>query len=549
MKKTDIYILFIVFLIFLLSIPNIFKYKSFDLTKDKKFTISNTTISNIKKIKSPLKIDILLEGSMPNYYYPFQNQIKEMIKLFVNENELISYNFIDPYKLNQKNLFLKKIADFGIDPEILILNKNNNRKEYRIYPWAILTYNKKSVKIKLIEKNIGDSEEDKIIKSTALLENKLIDGLIKLSIQKKSKISFLSSHGTSEEIKIFDFKNSISNHYDISNFDFKKNYSNANEALNFLKDKKILIISNPTERFNENEKFVLDQYSLNGGKIIWLINPVNISLEMLYNDNSKALALSNELNLEDLFFHNGIKLRKELIKDLYCAPIVVATGSNNTQYIPYPWLYYPIIKYRNPFNENNLSILTKFVSPIDTIKNFLKKNIILKSSDYTKILTTPSFVDLNEINNKINPSSFNNKNHIIGIELKGFFNSFYKNKITGQNIKSKIDNGNSQWLIISDGNIAENQIDKNKPLKLGYDKWTNNSYSNKEFLLNKIHEFSDNKSLLNSQNKKINRITVDKVKVKENINFWRFSSIIYPFILSYLLYLVITFYRKKKFNN
>jgi len=108
MKKTDIYILFIVFLIFLLSIPNIFKYKSFDLTKDKKFTISNTTISNIKKIKSPLKIDILLEGSMPNYYYPFQNQIKEMVKLFVNENELISYNFIDPYKLNQKNLFLKK---------------------------------------------------------------------------------------------------------------------------------------------------------------------------------------------------------------------------------------------------------------------------------------------------------------------------------------------------------------------------------------------------------------------------------------------------------
>ena len=151
MKKTDIYILFIVFLIFLLSIPNIFKYKSFDITKDKKFTISNTTISNIKKIKSPLKIDILLEGSMPNYYYPFQNQIKEMIKLFVNENELISYNFIDPYKLNQKNLFLKKIADFGIDPEILILNKNNSRKEYRIYPWAILTYNKKSVKVKLIE--------------------------------------------------------------------------------------------------------------------------------------------------------------------------------------------------------------------------------------------------------------------------------------------------------------------------------------------------------------------------------------------------------------
>ena len=543
MKKIDIYILFSVFLVILTSVPNLLSYKSFDITKDKKFTLSNTTISNIKKLKSPLKIDILLEGSMPNYYYPFQNQIKEIIKLFINENKLISYNFIDPYDLNQK-----KIADFEINPEILVLNENNNRKEYRIYPWAILTYNNKSIKIKLIDNKIGDSEVDKIIRSTGLLEYKLIDGFIKLTVQKKSKISFLSSHGTSEEIKIFDLKNSISKYYDISNFDFKNKYSNINEALNFLKNKKILLISNPTERFNESEKFVLDQYSLNGGKIIWLINAVNMSLEMLYNDNSKALAVSNELNLDDLFFHNGIKLRKELIKDLYCAPIVVATESNNTQYIPYPWLYYPIVKYRNQFNESYINLLTKFVSPIDTIKTYLNKNIILKSSDYTKILTTPGFINLNEINKKISPSSFENKNHIIGIELRGNFSSFYKNKIVSKTIENKIDNGNSEWLIISDGNIAENQIDRNKPLKLGYDKWTNNSYSNKEFLINKIHEFSDNKSLLNSQSKKIKSIIVNKIKVKEKIDFWKFSSIIYPFILPCLLYFIMTFYRKKKFN-
>jgi len=543
MKKIDIYILFSVFFVILTSVPNILSYKSFDITKDKKFTLSNTTISNIKKLKSPLKIDILLEGSMPNYYYPFQNQIIEIIKLFINENKLISYNFIDPYDLNQK-----KIADFEINPEILVLNENNNRKEYRIYPWAILTHKNKSIKIKLIDNKIGDTEVDKITRSTGLLEYKLIDGLIKLTVQKKSKISFLSSHGTSEEIKIFDLKNSISKYYDVSNFDFKNKYSNINEALNFLKDKKILLISNPTERFNESEKFVFDQYSLNGGKIIWLINAVTMSLEMLYNDNSKALAVSNELNLDDLFFHNGIKLRKELIKDLYCAPIVVATESNNTQYIPYPWLYYPIVKYRNQFNESYINLLTKFVSPIDTIKTYLNKDIILKSSDYTKILTTPDFINLNEINKKISPSSFENKNHIVGIELRGNFSSFYKNKLVSNTIKNKIDNGNSEWLIISDGNIAENQIDRNKPLKLGYDKWTNNSYSNKEFLINKIHEFSDNKSLLNSQSKKINSIIVNKIKVKEKIDFWRFSSIIYPFILPYLLYFLMTFYRKKKFN-
>ena len=176
------------------------------------------------------------------------------------------------------------------------------------------------------------------------------------------------------------------------------------------------------------------------------------------------------------------------------------------------------------------------------------RKIILTSSGYTQTLTIPNFIYLNEINNKIIPSSFENKKHIIGIELSGNFKSFYKNKIIGQNSKSKIDKGNSKWLIISDGTIFENQIEKNKPLKLGYDKWTNNIYSNKEFIINKIHEFSNNKTYLNSRNKKINKILVDKIKLIENLDFWRFFSIVYPFIFSFILYSIASLYRKIKFN-
>ena len=546
MKSLNKFILFIVFTILIISVPYSFSLKSYDITNDKKFTLSKATISTIKKLNNPVKIDVFLEGSMPNYYYGFQNQIKETIKLFMNENALISYNFINPYNLNQKDLVFKKMADYGLNPEIIIRNTNNNRKEYKIFPWAIISNNYKSIIVKLIDNKIEDSEEQKIIRSTALIEHKLIDGLIKLTIQNKSKISFLNSHGTSEEIKIFDFKNSLSKYYNISNFNLKKDYLGAYEALGFLEDKEILIISNPTENFKETEKFILDQYSLRGGKIIWLINGVNMSLEMLYNDNSRALTISNQINLDDFFFHNGIKIKKELIKDLYCAPIVVTTETNNTQYIPYPWLYYPIIKHKSSFDENSLNILTKFVSPIDTIKTSLNKKIILTSSEHTKILTSPSFVNLNEVNNKITPSSFDNKKHIIGIELSGDFISFYKNKIIKQNLKTKINSGNSKWLIISDGNIAENQIKKNKPLKLGYDKWTNNSYSNKEFIINKVHEFSNNETFLSSRNKKFNKILVDKIKLDENLNFWRVSSILYPFIFSLFLYTLTTLYRKIK---
>ena len=544
MKKLNIFIIFIFFLILIISIPDLFKFKSYDISADKRFTLSDTTISAIKKINSPVEIDILLDGSMPNYYYTFQDKIRNVIELFVNENSLISYNFINPYELNQNDLILKKISDFGLSPEVLLINKNNNRKEFKLYPWALINYNNKSVKVKLIENKIGDSEEEKIVRSISLLENKLIDGLIKLTVKNKSKLSFLNSHGTSDEIKIFDFKNSLSHYYDISNFDLKKYNFNINEALSFLEDKKILIISNPSQIFNETEKLILDQFSLNGGKIIWLINSVNISLEMLYNDQSKALAIANELNLDDLFFHNGFKIKKELIKDLYCAPIVVATQSNNTQYIPYLWLYYPLVKHKNSFDNSHLNILTKFVSPIDTVKTYLNKKVILSSSYYTKTLAIPNFIDLNEINDEIIPSSFENKNHIIGIELNGNFKSFYKNKIIDKNLETRINKGNSAWLIISDGSIAENQIDKNKPLKLGYDKWTNNNYSNKEFIINKVHEFTINKAFINSRNKTINNLLVDKVKLSENIDFWKYSSILYPIVLSLFIYFILIFYRK-----
>ena len=143
MKSLNKFILFIVFTILIISVPYSFSLKSYDITNDKKFTLSKATISTIKKLNNPVKIDVFLEGSMPNYYYGFQNQIKETIKLFMNENALISYNFINPYNLNQKDLVFKKMADYGLNPEIIIRNTNNNRKEYKVFPWAIISNNYK----------------------------------------------------------------------------------------------------------------------------------------------------------------------------------------------------------------------------------------------------------------------------------------------------------------------------------------------------------------------------------------------------------------------
>ena len=516
----------------LMSLSNIF-FIQIDITNDKRYSLSKSTLTKLKKIDEPLIIDIFLEGDIPETYMPFRNELDAILNRlkYYNSNIVLKYN--DPFQYGRSVSIIEQMKEFGFTPEIVIQNKNGNRNENIIFPWAIFSYKGKVQKVELLQKQLGDNENMKIIRSIQLLENKIMDGIFRVSINEKKNIAVLSSHGTSKNIKIADLLKSIKPYYNLSAFNFKNPEISPIQSLDSLKKFNLLIISNASKKFTQSEKYILDQYNLNGGRLLWMINGVAIDRDSLFNKSGKSYLLPNDLNLEDYFFNYGIKIKKTLIQDIYCAPIVVASGNNDkTQYIPYPWVYYPIIKPEETIiGKDTAPIICRFASPIEAIDNMLSKSLLLKSSNFIKTSAFPEEISLEQATKKITPSAFKQKSKAIGYLVQGENNSLFKNRIKPFKTNTNIEKGNIELVVISDGNLAENQIDKGSPLTLGYDKWTNNFYANRSWIINVIHSLVGNRDYQVTKGKKWNFAFFDAQKTKKNSQVWKWTLISLPILI------------------
>ena len=532
MKLNHKLILAILLIIILMTLSNVF-FIQIDFTNDKRYSLSKTSLNEIKKIDEPLIIDIFLTGNLPKAYLPFRNELDAILNHIKYYNNKIILKYSDPLEYEDSESINEEMLRFGLTPEIVVQKKNGNREESIIFPWLILNYKGKSEKIRLLKKELGNTQNENIYNSMQLLENKIMDGIYRVSLRNKKNIAFLSSHGTTKKIKIADLLKNLKPYYNLSGFNLKNSKVTALQKLNDLMMFDLLIISNASKKFSPSDKYILDQYSLRGGKLIWMINGVAMNKDSLFNESGKSYALPQELNLDDYFFHKGVRIEKTLIQDLYCAPIVLASGyENNTQYVPYPWVYYPIIKPKDSIiGKDTGPILCRYASPIKTIDNKLSKFLLLKSSDFIKTSSFPAVINLKKATSKIEPSTFLQKSKAISYLVEGQDYSLFKNRIKPFKFNGNMEKGKFEMVIISDGNIAENQIDKGIPLSLGYDKWTNNFYSNRAWIVNVIHFLAGNKNYLSTKGKKWNFAFFDISKINKFGSFWKWSLILLPFII------------------
>ena len=273
---------------------------------------------------------------------------------------------------------------------------------------------------------------------------------------------------------------------------------------------------------------------MSGGKQFWLVNGLDVSRDNLFNTEGKTYGFPRELNLDDYFFNFGIRLRKELIKDLYSAPIVLANGDEkNSQYIPYPWPYFPLSKpeYTNVIGKDLGPVITQFVSPIDTLPNLLKKIILLQSSEFTKTVPVPALINLDQVVEKIKPSQFDESAKILGVLVQGENTSLFSNRIKPTVLANTKEVGNINVILFGDGNIAENQTEKGQPLSLGYDKWTNNFYSNKNLIMNGVHYLASNEELLLLLDKTWEVAFLDQEKIIQNASIIKIWMLLLPILL------------------
>ena len=519
-----------------------------DFTADQRYTLSPTAINTLEATTTPLRVDVFLSGDLPNNFQRLRQETQTLLEQMARKRPLL-LNYINPFEDSDNvTAIVEEMLQYGLQPHNVV-NANTQRMEQTVvFPWAIVSDGSRSVRVSLLKKTLGDSPEQQLLRSIRQLEYQFTDAIIQLQTTTKKSIAVLTSHNTSSAASTADLLQSLKPYYNLAAFDLKALQNDPITTLNNLKRFDVLFISNPKAPFTATEKLVLDQYQMHGGASLWAINTIQINRDSLFNSSGSALAYPNPLNLEDYFFKRGLRLNNNLVKDLYAAPIVLAQGSGNqSQYLPYPWSYYPLVPATNshPIAAGVGNVWLRFTSSIDTLKNAAKKQFLLTSSPLSKAATAPFIVRLEEATQAPNPEAYNQGSLGTAVLLEGAFESLYKNRVLNVDSLPFKANGNAKMLVIADGNIAENQLDKGQPVELGYDKWTNNFYNNKTFLQNAFHYLMGEEARIALRAKTLQVALLDLQRTKENSTLVRLFVALIPLLFLGVLIVFTRFWRMR----
>jgi gliding-associated putative ABC transporter substrate-binding component GldG len=545
------------FLLLVINTIGSFFFFRLDLTKDKRYTLSSTSLHIIEQVKNPLYIKVYMQGELPSEFKRLQLETRQMIEEFQGYNSNIIFEFIDPLEDEDSSMDnIKELYRKGLTPINISVDDKGKQSQAMVFPWAIAVYDNKEVNIPLLKNIMGASTTDKIIGSVQHLEYSIADALHKITNEKQKKIAIIKGNGELHEAYIAKFLLQTKESYHIGPFTLDSLAKQPLNTLTELKKYDLAIIAKPTEAFSESEKQVLDQYIVNGGKTIWLIDQVVAEMDSLYSPTGSALAFPRDLNLNDLFFKYGVRIYPDLIKDEQGSPIKLASGEQGsaTQFQEFNWKYAPQVysQSNHPIVKNVGGIKFDFANAIDTLKNGIKKTVLLQSSPYSKRIGTPTEINLNSVNEETTPADYLNKGNIpLAVLLEGNFHSMFENRILAfdqNNFQAKGKSG--KMVVISDGDIIKNQLDKNgMPVELGYDQRSGNLYDNKDFLMNCVNYVLDDTGLINIRSKDLDLPLLDKEKVYENYTNIQLLTIGLPIVILAVFGLLFTFLRKRKYSR
>lgn len=532
-------------------------FHRFDLTQDKRYTLSPATISIVEEVKEPLYIDVFLEGQFPGEFKRLQDETKQLLEEFHARNSNIIFNFINPLEgENGPDEAIQKLYSMGMTPVNVTVDDKGKQSQELVFPWAMANYGKKTVKFPLLKNMLGASTAEKVVSSVQHLEYAVTDAINKVTKEKEKKVAIIKGNGEMNDRLIGDFIRTVRESYYIAPFTLDSVSKNPELTLKQLKGYDLAVIAKPAEAFTEQEKQVLDQYIVNGGKTLWMVDAVQIEMDSLYNETGATLAFPRDLNINDMFFKYGIRINPDLVKDEIATRIKLATGAqgSETQFQEYLWRFSPYVypDSKNPIVKNMDGIKFEFANSIDTLKNGIKKTVLLRSSQYSRKVGTPAEINLSMVEEQTSPKDYVGKGFIpVAVLLEGKFHSAFENRILPFKDPSFKNEGKAgKMIVISDGDIAKNQLDKEfQPMELGYDKWTGVLYDNKGFMMNCVNYLLDDKGLINIRSKDVDLPLLDVEKVHENYTAAMFITVGLPIVILALFGFLFTYLRKRKYSK
>lgn len=567
--KDILHILYVLLVVIAINVVGYYMYARFDLTAEKRYSLSSATKQMLKELDEYVYFKVYLEGDFPAGFKRLSQATQEMLDEFRAYSPYVEYKFINPSESAdeaQREAVYQQLIEKGLQPTTINLKNNDGKQQQLIFPGALVTAAEEEIALDLLKNQMQKSPEQVLNSSVENLEYALASAIQKLSQQKRPSIGVIQGHGELNAKEMGDLGHTLSQDYNVHVVHMKDSlssllkYEQYQEAEKLLVSKKydMIIVAKPQSAFSEKDKFVIDQFVMRGGKVLWLIDPVYATMDSLQKATT-TLAYPLELNLEDMFFKYGVRINKDLLMDLNARPIPMVTGmvGNTPKQSFVPWYYFPIIapQSKHPMVNNLNAIMTTFPSTIDTVRAVdLKKTALLQSSPYSRVSRAPVLVDLNMAHVEPEASLFNQPSKMVAVLVEGKFKSLFANRIpprlaNNDSIRFVQESAENAMLFIADGDIARNQLHYSKGyvLPLGYDQFTQQSFGNKDFLLNAVSYLLDTDGLISIRSREIKLRLLDKSRMNANMFTIKLLNVLLPLLVVAVMALVIFWYRRRKY--
>lgn len=549
-KKDLVYLFSFIGLLVLLNIFSSFLFTRFDFTREKRYTLSPITKSILAELNDNLQVTVYLEGDFPAGFKRLRNSTRDLLadfKAYSGGN--LHFDFVNPTSGDAKTqeTAYQELASKGIEATKLSVKTEEGMSQKMIFPAALITYKGKQIAVKLLQNRAGASPEEVLNNSVQNLEYAFASAIKKLGQGGKPRIGFTEGHGELNDLQLNDAMKSLEDGFEVGRVDLKVIPMEGLDKLS------VLVVPKPDAAFTEAEKYKIDYFVMRGGRVLWAIDQVNAELDSL-RGAGEQLAFPKKLNLDDILFKYGVRINYNLVADMNCAQVPVSIGNvgGQSQIQLLPWLFYPVFitTSPHPLVKNLDGIRSEFSGTIDTIPvKRVAKQIILSTSPFSRTLETPTMLSLQMLEQEPDPQAFKNSPQAVGVLLEGTFASNFKNRPVPEGISQPVQIPSvsklTKMIVLADGDILKNQVSTTdgSPFPLGYDRYTQQQYGNKNLLLNAADYLTDDSGIIQLRNKEIKIRLLDRARIRTEKSFWQVLNIGLPLLMLLLFGIARHYYR------
>jgi ABC-2 type transport system permease protein len=559
-KKNIISILIVICAIIILNVISQYFFHRFDLTSEKRYSISDNSKKLLKNLDRNLSVIVYLDGDLNSGFLRLRKSTVEMLDEFkAYAGRKINYTFVNPSAAATEQQRAEKYRDLeaiGLKP-IQVFDKDAEGKSTQkiIFPWAQFVKGNDTLNVNLLKNIQGKSGSENLNISIENLEFELTDAIRRLTKTSIDKIAFIEGHNDLHEILTQDITEAFSNYFQVD----RGAISNDPRILD---DYKAIIIAKPHNKFSEPEKYVIDQYIMNGGRTMWLVDGARVSIDTLATYGMSP-AIPNDVNLNDQLFKYGVRINPDLLIDANCAYIYLDVSAEGEQpnYQLSPWYFAPLLVPSNThaISKNLVEVKSEFVSSIDFVGNNpdVKHTVLLTTSQYSRSIQLPTRIGFEITEMPRNPVFFPQQYLTTGVLMEGKFPSVFANRFPPQGvlptIEQKSQSEPTKMIVVANGDVILNDVrgvGANAEVQpLGFDANMNVQFGNKDFIMNSMLYLTDDEGWLELRAREFKLRLLDKVTVAQNKTKLQIINVLLPIILLIIYAIVNFFVRQRKYTK